>query len=216
MKATLIKVFKQWGKPKSIQVDNCLPFVTPPRDIPTPLLMWLIGIGIGVQRIRPYQPTDNAVVERMQDVTYRWAEPYNCKTVEALNKALEQTCQINRSQYPCDRLGGRTRAEAYPDLLKGGTPYQENDYDIQRVLQFLAKGNWIRKASKKGVICFCSQRWNISIKYKGQDVFVHLDVEQNEWVVSSDQAIEIKRFKNDFITQKKILKLELEPIGVDT
>ena len=84
------------------------------------------------------------------------------------------------------------------------------------MLQFPAKGNWIRKASKKGVICFCSQRWNISIKYKGQDVFVHLDVEQNEWVVSSDQAIEIKRFKNDFITQKKILKLELEPIGVDT
>ena len=64
MKATLIKVFKQWGKPKSIQVDNCLPFVTPPRDIPTPLLMWLIGIGIGVQRIRPYQPTDNAVTKK--------------------------------------------------------------------------------------------------------------------------------------------------------
>ena len=216
MKATLIKVFKQWGKTKSIQVDNCLPFVTPPRDIPTPLLMWLIDIGIGVQRIRPYQPTDNAVVERMQDVTYRWAEPYNCKTVEALNEALEQTCQINRSQYPCDRLGGRTRAEAYPDLLKGGTPYQENDYDVQRVLQFLAKGHWIRKASKKGLISFCSRKWNLSTKHKGQDVFVHLDVEQNEWVVSSDQAIEIKRFKNDFITQKRILKLELEPINVDT
>lgn len=164
-------------------------------------------MGIKVQRIRPYQPTDNAKVERMQGVTYRWAEPHQCNSIEQLNRALEEACFINRERYPCDHLKGKTRIEAYPRLLKGGTSYTSNDFDLNRILTFLAKGIWVRKTSPKGVISFFSQYWNLTTKYKRQQVFVHLDQEMNEWVVSIEHA-EIKRFPNNFITEESITGFE--------
>ena len=101
-----------------MKVDNCLPFVTPAKDVPTPLLMWLVGIGVKVLRTRPYQPTDNAIVERMQDLTYRWAEPFHCNSVEQLNQALEEVGRINRQEYPCDKFKGKTRVQVYTEPIK--------------------------------------------------------------------------------------------------
>ena len=58
---------------------------------------------------------------------------------------------------------------------------------------------------------FCSQLWNLTVKYKYRHVYVHLDPKANEWVISLDKAVEIKRIKNTIITEKKILNLDIQP-----
>ena len=148
------------------------------------------------------------------DITYRWAEPFNCDNLEQLNEALEATCRINREEYPCDHLEGKTRAEAYPKLLDGESPFSLDDFDLKKVLGLLAKGSWVRKTSPKGAMSFFSQYWNLTTHYKHRHVYVHLDEEANEWVVSLDQAEEIKRFPNDFVTNEKILKLDLKELNL--
>lgn len=106
IQSALIEVFKSSGKPKAIRVDNGLSFVNSPTNVPTPICLWLIGIGIRVIQNRPRQPTDNAKVERMQGLTARWAEPQKCAMLHQLNEALQMACLIQREQYKCDRLNG--------------------------------------------------------------------------------------------------------------
>lgn len=200
-------MFEKWGKPKSIRVDNGLPFVNPNTDVPTPLCLWLISIGVDVLQNRSCRPTDNAKVERMQSVTYRWAEPEKWTSLQELNKALESVCLIQREQYQCDQLNGKTRAQVYPRLLKGGKPYHPSDFNLDRVLTYLAKSIWARKASKKGIISFFSLLLNVGTKYKHQNLYIRLDPKNNQWIISQDHQGEIKRFTNTIITKENILNL---------
>src|SRR5688500_2077341 len=155
----MIEIFKRYGQPKAIKVDNGRPFGDPGSDLLPVMALWLIGLGIEVIHNRPRQPTDNAKVERMQAVTEAWAEPHSCKTIQELNKRLEQTALLQRQQYQCRRLGYKTRAEVYADLLMPSRrAYTPESFDHGAILKLLATGQWVRRVSKVGQIYFYHQR----------------------------------------------------------
>lgn len=160
-------------------------------------------------RNRPYQPTDNAKVERMQSVTYRWAEPEKCITIDQLNKALERACLVQREQYKCRHLKGQTRIVAYPQLVKMKNQYYDEQCDLEKVNQFLSKSTWVRKASQKGMISFFSQYWNLGTKYKHQDVYIHLNSSTNKWLVLDEYKGIAKEYPNDLITVENVLNLSI-------
>ncbi|HET6568386.1 MAG TPA: hypothetical protein VFG50_10510 [Rhodothermales bacterium] len=180
-------------------MDNGRPFGDPGSDIIPVIALWLVGLGIDVLRNRPCQPRDNAKVERMQGVTASWAEPARCADAQILQEHLDQAIHIQRSKYQCRRLGGHTRAEVYPDLFSGGSPYAGEAFDLRRVFCFLAQGTWVRKVSGEGQVAFYNQRWQVGRAYRRQHVNIRLEAESWRWIVSDEQGHEIKRFDSGFI-----------------
>lgn len=205
----LAHVFTRWGRPQVLRVDNGRPLGEPGSDIIPVMALWLIGKGIDLIWNRPRQPTDNAKVERMQGVTARWAEPWQCADRRVLEAHLEQAASIQRSLYRVRRLKGQTRAAAYPALLMGGPPYDREGFDLDRVLSFLAQGTWVRKVSKVGQIDFYGQRWYVGGAYRRQRVTLQLDLPRRQWRVCDEAGKEIKRFDGSFLSEAAICELSL-------
>lgn len=209
MQQALIDLFRRWGQPQCIRVDNGLPFAEPGSDVIPVLALWLIGLGVEVLWNRPRQPTDNAKVERMQAVTAHWAEPRQCASREVLQQHLDAAAELQRCHYRVRRLCGRTRSEAYAGLLAGGRPYQEATFDLERVLHFLAQGQWVRKVGQTGQIDFYGQRWSVGRRYRRQRVSLRLDLDERCWVVRDEEGREIKRLSASFLTAENIWRLSL-------
>jgi hypothetical protein len=57
--------FKQYGQPEIIRVDNGPPFGSRGAGGLSALSVWWLGLGIGVEYIRPGQPQENGQHERM-------------------------------------------------------------------------------------------------------------------------------------------------------
>ncbi|MCB0836155.1 MAG: hypothetical protein KDD63_09880 [Bacteroidetes bacterium] len=210
IKEQLIFLFTQWGLPKGIHVDNGLPFGSPMRDTTPVLALWLIGLGITVSWSRARTPTDNAKVERCQAVTANWAEPQRCSSLSILQQRLEKACSIQREQYPTRVCHGKTRLEQFPELTQNPRKWAKASFQLQRVIDFLAKGKWVRKTSKKGQFTLFAKRWNLGSKYAREDIFIHLDSPNRQWVVMNDKGKEIKRFSiENQINQENITNLVL-------
>ena len=208
----LVQVFRRWGPPTYMRVDNGLPLGEPygdaasPHDTIPPLALWLIGKGIGMIWNRPAQPRDNAKVERMQRLSEAWAEAHTCRSCEELSARLGRALWWQRCRYPVRRLGMRTRAQVYPELETNARVDAEG-VDMARVWSHLAQGTWVRKVSRQGQIEFFTQRWSVGRRYHAQRVWLKL--EGPEWVVRDEALREIARFDAGFMTEEVIEGLSL-------
>src|SRR3954462_14865675 len=124
----LCVVFSSWGQPGAIRVDNGAPFGSPNGYALPPLSLWLIAQGVHMIWNKPYRPTQNAKVEKLQDTTSRWAEVTTAHNTEELQQRLEGIVIVQREHYPVQRLGGKPRLEAFPVLLSGKRPYRPEDF----------------------------------------------------------------------------------------
>ena len=120
VQAELRRCFEHWGRPASVRVDNGYPWGSC-GDLPTPLALWLIGLGIEVIWNPPRRPQDNGVVERSQGVASNWAEPDRCRNPAELQRRLNEEDRVQRESYPHGSF--RSRLEAYPSLIHSGRPY---------------------------------------------------------------------------------------------
>src|SRR3954463_13270955 len=152
------QVFKQWGLPRYIRVDNGKPFGDPQRCSIPELGLWLIGLGIKVVWNRPRSPKDNATVERMQSTTSRWAEVEQCSDCTELQTKLDKAATIQREQYQVRRLGAKSRKEVYPELWHNSRAYSGKEaFDISSVYTYLSQVSFARKTNKKGAFTFYAQ-----------------------------------------------------------
>jgi hypothetical protein len=108
------RTFTRWGLPQGVRVDNGYPWGTP-RDLPTELALWLIGLGLEVIWNPPAQPRENPKVERCQGVAAAWAEPHTCAGPAQWSDHLDWVCQMQSRQYPS--ISGSSRVAAFPQLL---------------------------------------------------------------------------------------------------
>ena len=211
----MIAAFERWGQPQAIRVDNGLPLGDPGSDIAPVMALWLIGLGVDVLWNRPARPTENAKVERMQGVTANWAEPGRCADLAALSSRLEAALEIQRQHYRCRHLGGQTRAERYPELFQKKCPYQAEAFDLDRVLRFLATGQWVRTISKTGQLEFFNQRWALGRSYARHEVIIRFDLADRMWVVCEESGREIKRLDSAFLSSENIWALSLSQRAID-
>lgn len=210
MQEALIEVFKQWGKPECIKVDNGRPLADPTKQNITALALWLTSHNIEVIFNRSYTPTDNAKVERMQGVSKSLAEPKNCKTYAELKRKLKEACQFQRRHYPTRTLKKKTRVSVYPELdCPTGRDFNSKDCDLENVFTFLSQGKWQRKVSKVGQISFMDKRWQIGRKYTKQWVSIQLDLSTKNWKIYSEEMLLLNTFSGQFISEKSIKNLSL-------
>lgn len=138
VRKVLEKLFRTYGAPKAMLVDNGSPWInTRARGGLTQLTAWLVSLGIRLYRSRVGSPQDNGGHERMhRDLDELSLNPAKSR------RAQQPTCDRWRMDFnhvrPHEALGGKTPAEVYgtsaPRPLTARVPVYPSDYLTRRVL----------------------------------------------------------------------------------
>jgi hypothetical protein len=202
------RTFTRWGLPQGVRVDNGYPWGTP-RDLPTELALWLIGLGLEVIWNPPAQPRENPKVERCQGVAAAWAEPHTCAGPAQLSDHLDWVCQMQSREYPS--ISGSSRVAAFPQLLVPRRSYQRSQepelWELGRVDQWFSKRIWSRRVGRNGVISMYGHRRSLGRAYQGQEVAVRFDAENRHWVVADQAGESLAQFLAWELSRERILSL---------
>jgi transposase InsO family protein len=108
------RLFKRYGVPKRIHVDNGTPFINVlARGGLTRLSAWWISLGIAVQRSRPGCPQDNGAHERMHRDMSDDLQSFPAGSLGAEQRACDRWRQEFNHVRPHDALGGKVPADVY-------------------------------------------------------------------------------------------------------
>lgn len=194
--------------PQQIRFDNGKPWANPSqRHVPTPLTLWLVGLGIEVTFGRPRQSTDNAVVERSHGILAAWVEPEKREGLAQLQAGLDEFAHLQRAIYPsCD---GQSRLKHYPELLQPTRTYQrvedEELWQLQLAMNYVANFRLQRRVEKNGRITHFTKQYFVGKQYAAQDVTVFLDAQTHHWQVEDRNGEMLKRFQ---VNQLNYLTIE--------
>jgi hypothetical protein len=194
VQAELRRGSRRWGLPGAIRVDNGNPWGSW-GDLPTPLALWLIGLGVAVIWNPPRRPQDNGVVERSQGVAKNWAEPGACRSPEELQRRLDAEDQVQRGSYPHGRFA--SRLEAYPGLAHSGRPYtaawERASWSWERALESLSGVMVGRRVDRCGKIGLYHDKLYVGLVNRGREVVVQFDAAARRWIISAASGEELCR-----------------------
>jgi len=194
--------FARWATlPDAIQTDNEVCLGGQPTDpAPSRLSLWLVGLGVQHDFIRPNTPTDQAHIER----THRTLDgfvglPDPRLDLAQLQQRLDSERELHNHFFAsrASDCSGRAPLVAHPELLQPRRPYrvewERALFDEQRVYAYLATIPLTRKVSKTGQIHLSGQSRSVGRGYAEQTVTVQCDPQTREWVVSLAEQVEVKR-----------------------
>jgi len=202
----LIECFHRWGKAGAFRVDNGEPLGTPTLTMTSALSLWLIAMDVDVIFNKPRCPQQNAVVEKMQCTSSRWAEVHKATDLDDLQKRLDRESVLQREGFRVKRLQGRTRLDAFPEIETSRSVYSPNDFDAHRVYGFLSKKLYTRKVSACGTMGHYGQVYSVGARFKGQFVQLKFEAESQSWLVFDNQAL-IKTIRAQHLSAERIQKL---------
>jgi len=163
VQARLIAIFRRYGLPARMLMDNGAPWGSDQTHPHTPLTAWLIRLGIQVSHARPYHPQTQGKDERFhrtlvaevlryqvfRDVAHcqthlhRWRDVYN---LQRPHQALQMAVPASRYQ-PSPR--------PYPDVL---SPIEYGPEDI------------VRKVQAEGLISYQNRTFRLSKAFRALPV----------------------------------------------
>lgn len=197
VQAAISKVFARWGKAGAFRVDNGAPLGNPKMSSTSTLALWLIANDVDLIWNKPRSPQKNPKVERMQGTSSRWVNIASCSNLTELQKRLDEEALVQREKYPVKRLQNKTRLETFPQLSTILRPFKTQDFDPQRVYQFLAKKTYIRTTDKHGCLMIYSVVYNLSAKNKKQTISIKFLPLSQEWsFYLDDKIIATKKAEN--------------------
>lgn len=210
VRQVLREAFSAWRTmPDSVLTDNELCLAGTANDpFPGKLTLWLVGLGISHQFIRPHRPTDQPEIERNHRTLDGLAlYPQALKNLSSLQQSLEAECTLYNQAFPVQASDcqGRPPLHAHPDLLTPRRPYHPDAelaiFDLQRVYAFLASfPPFRRKVLGNGQISLGRRSYCIGKKLARQSnlqsVLASFDSACGQWIISTDQPqpVEIMRF----------------------
>jgi hypothetical protein len=210
VQAALRTLFARWGMPQRIRVDHGDPWATW-ADVPTALALWWVGLGIAPVWNRPGRPTENAFVERCQGLLDCWGEPAACADLAAWQARLEWVVRTQREDYPTRT--GQSRLAQYPELAQNPRRYESatepQHFEVQRVHAYLAQGRWPRLVSKIGEITLYGQPYRVGRAWVGQQVWVRLDPQSQEWIIQAADGTALRRHAAAQLTVERIVSLQV-------
>lgn len=216
IRATLMDIFACWGKPGAMRVDNGEPLGSPKKDSTPPVALWLIANGVKMIFNKPYTPQMNAKVEKMQDTTARWAEVTKAYSIDQLQEALNREIYIQRTRFPVTRLQNQTRIQVFPALETSRREFSINDFDAQRVYEFLSHKVYTRKVSSSGQITHFGHKIGKLYKYRGTWVQLRFDKETCNWKIYTNNQ-EVLNAPATNLAPDRIRNLTVfkEPINIE-
>ena len=161
-KAALTHVFRRYGKPIRMTMDNGNPWGNP-HGRWTQFAAWLIDQDIQVSYSRPYHPQTQGKDERFHRTLKIELLSSNSFTS---NEELQSACESWRHQYnqkrPHDALNLNVPASRYKTSSRR---YNENVTDYE-----YAPDDYVRKVSRSGQIGFKGKLFKISEAFRGRNI----------------------------------------------
>lgn len=194
VRATLRAGFTEWRTlPDGVLSDNELLLHGSPTDpFPSLLTLWLRGLGVRHEFIRPHTPTDQPHTERNHRTLDGLAlNEDDLANLSAVQQALDRERHIYNHEFPAraSDCAGRPPVVAHPELLQPRRFYQPDWelalFDLQRVFDYLATFTFERKANASGQVSLGRRLYSIGRVHAGKTVLVHFDAEQQQWVFSA-------------------------------
>ncbi len=202
------RAFTDWGLPERFRVDNGAPWGSR-GDLPTDLALWLIGLEVGVDWNPPRRPQDNGVVERSQGTAKRWAEPGASDTAEELQRRMGEMDGIQRAEYPSVR--GRSRLEAYPQLVHSGRAYtpawERGHWSLAAVGAHLAGYAVPRRVDRSGTVSVYNRTHYVGKIHERKTVHVMFDPEAREWIFADEEGRQLRSRPAPEISREAIMGL---------
>lgn len=128
---------RDYGLPRALRTDNGSPFASVALGGLTRLSVWLLKLGITLERIRPGRPDQNGRHERMHRTLKAHIEPPE-RSLAAQQRALQAFQYHYNHQRPHEALGGITPARhytpstrAYPARVQ--SPEYDTGFEVRRV-----------------------------------------------------------------------------------
>lgn len=199
IRATLRTCFARWqALPEAVQTDGEAVWTGQrgQEEFPSPLTLWLQGLGIQHRITRPHRPTDNAEVERCHRtiVDYAIVGHEGCD-IHPLQDILDQAVQDMAVALPSRAAGchGLPPVLAHPELQQPRRPFQPTEelalFDLRRVDAYLAAYTWERKVGRRGQINLAGKdrRYSVGHAYAGQRIRVRFDPADRHFVFFGGQ-----------------------------
>lgn len=206
MVAAVNHCFEAYGLPKCIKIDNGEPLAFPTeRTLPTMSILWWVGLGIEVVYNKPGCPQQNGTVEGLQGICFRWSDPSQCDSVEALQAAVNEANRIQRCVYQIRKEKSQTRMQLYPQLVTNPRRFHLKEFEFVRVQEYLSQKVWKRKVKKNGCLKFYATEIYITQTFTGQAVTVTYDPLEPQWIVRDAQGAQIKTSTKALVTEEMIL-----------
>jgi hypothetical protein len=116
---------------------------------------------------------------------------------------------------PTEALDDRAPLEAYPEAAHSGMPYrpewEEAMLDLERVYDYLARGRWFRRTSKRGQFSIGAQRYNAGKDFAEQQLEITFDPQTRELVCLFEDGESEIRFPIQGLTKSNLMG-ELSPM----
>ena len=107
------QVFRRYGLPKAIRVDNGAPFGGKGALGLSRLSVWWVRLGIAVEFVRPAHPQDNGAHEQMHRVLRADVATPPAPSIAAQKRRITSWIGCYNHQRPHEALGQRVPAQIY-------------------------------------------------------------------------------------------------------
>jgi putative transposase len=175
VKPLFIATFREFGLPEALRTDNGPPFASIGLGGLSALSVWLIRLGIRLERIQPAHPEQNGRHERM----HRTLKEATAKPPRSNLKAQQQAFDAFRNEYnherPHEALGQKTPASFYVPCVR--------DYPERLPQQRGYPKDWpTRMVRKAGAMKWNGRDIQINVALAGQEIGLE-PVEDGRWIV---------------------------------
>ena len=131
------RAFEDYGLPCALRSDNGAPFASTALGGLTRLSVWLLKLGICLERITPGRPDQNGRHERMHRTLKDHLEPIQ-RSLAAQQRNLDWFQTHYNHERPHEALGGTSPARCYRPSPRGypsrvRAPEYAGDIDVRRV-----------------------------------------------------------------------------------
>lgn len=163
VKPALINIFKCYGLPKRMTMDNGSPWGYSGSQNHTHLTAWLISQGISVSHSRPYHPQTQGKLERFhRTLKLELLSRYYFDNLEHAQEGFDWWRQMYNYERPHSAIEAYAPGEAY---RRSANEYQEEiapyEFDC---------GFDVRKVCQKGSISFKGNRYTVGEAFCGHHV----------------------------------------------
>jgi transposase InsO family protein len=167
----LIPIFRRYGLPKRMLMDNGAPWGSDPQHIFTPLTAWLIRQGIGIIHSRPFHPQTLGKDERFHR-TFKAEIGQYCigLTLPQCQRRFDAWRDVYNFRRPHEALDMQLPAERYQLSRR---QYKENlppiEYGPDEQVRKVQQGGWISYRGKEYPVPKAFYGERVAVRAKATD-----------------------------------------------
>lgn len=172
----LTGVFRLYGLPEGMLMDNGSPWGDDRESPWTPLTVWLLRLGVKVSHGRPYHPQTQGKIERFhRTLKAEVLQGVPMRHLEESQARFDPWREIYNHERPHEALGMSTPGRRYEPSARS--------YPEQLPEQEFSPIDEVRKVQGKGNFSFHGQQWHVSKAFDGQRVGLRPTLVDGVWQV---------------------------------